>query len=293
VQLSRPTTLAEMRRRIDLMATPEGVRRGLAYRPGPTDVFISPYAKCGTTWMQQIVHGLRTGGDMAFDEITEAVPWLELAQDMGIDIEAPQAARPHAFKSHLTWDEIPKGGRYIIVFRDPVDAMVSLYRFFEGWFFETGSISMDEFATNYQARQPGYWGHARSWWRQRGRPDVLLLAYENMKRDLAGTAERVADFIDPGIGRAARDIAARQAGFEFMKAHARQFDDHLIRTACDAVCGLPPDGQATKVDRGEAGQGVALVTPEIRAAFDARWRETLGAEYGLASYDDLRRQLEN
>jgi hypothetical protein len=34
------------------------------FRPRPSDVIISPFAKCGTTWLQQIVHSLRTGGDM-------------------------------------------------------------------------------------------------------------------------------------------------------------------------------------------------------------------------------------
>jgi len=34
--------------------------------------------KCGTTWMQQIVHGLRTRGSMDFNEITRVVPFLYL-----------------------------------------------------------------------------------------------------------------------------------------------------------------------------------------------------------------------
>ena len=98
----------------------------------PDDVFVVTPPKCGTTWMQQIVHGLRTGGSMDFVEVSAVVPWLELAHDMDIDVNADQVARPKAFKSHLRWDEIPKGGRYIVVLRDPVDAMVSLFKFLQG-----------------------------------------------------------------------------------------------------------------------------------------------------------------
>lgn len=285
--MTRPTTIAGMEEAAARFATEEGTRRGLAYRPAPSDVFISPYAKCGTTWMQQIVHGLRTGGSMAFGEISEVVPWLECAHDLGQDVTAPQVAAPRAFKSHLAWDAIPKGGRYIVVFRDPADAMVSLYRFFEGWYFEPGSIPLAEFAAWYLHRPESYWDHAGSWWRQRGRGDVLLLSYETMKRDLPGTVDRVAAFIGGGYDRPTRDLATRQAGFDFMKARQAQFDDHFAREQRDAVCGLPPGGESTKVRSGDTGQGAALATPEIAASFAARWHDTMTAEFGLRSYGDL------
>ena len=49
------------------------------------------------------------------------------------------AAEPRAFKSHLPWMAVPKGARYIVSLRDPRDALVSMYRFMEGWFFEPGT----------------------------------------------------------------------------------------------------------------------------------------------------------
>ena len=283
----RATTIAELEA-ISGFSTEADEARGLAYRPGPDEIFISPYAKCGTTWMQQIVHGLRSGGSMDFAEITEVVPWLELAHDMGVDVTAPQVAAPRAFKSHLTWEEIPKGGRYIVVFRDPVDAMLSLYRFFEGWWFERGAISVEDFAHYYLDRQGGgYWGHAASWWRQRGRDDVLLCTFEQMKRDLPGVVDRVALFMG-GYDALTRSIATRQAEFAFMKHHARQFDDHLVRQTRDVACGLPPGGSASKIDKGQAG---ARVPDAIRRTFAARWRETMEPEFGLASYAELDRML--
>jgi hypothetical protein len=274
-------------------ATPEGGGRGLAYKPGPTEIFIAPYAKCGTTWMQQIVHGLRTGGSMDFREITEVIPFLEIAHDMGVNVAAPQVAAPRAIKCHLSWDDVPKGGRYIVVFRDPVDAMVSMYRFFDGWFFESGSISLPQFAEFYLGRDPrsNYWGHAASWWRQRGRDDVLAFAFEEMKRDLPGVVDRVADFMGGAIPPQTRAIASAQAGFDFMKRHERQFDDHLVRETRDAACGLPPGGTSSKVNQGEAGGGVAVVTQDIRDRFAERWRQTMAAEFGLDSYPDLVRAL--
>ena len=267
--------------------TEEGMARGLAYQPDPTDIFISPYAKCGTSWMQQIVHGLRTGGDMGFDEITQVTPWIEMAHDIGLAVPGDQP-HPRAFKSHLSYHRIPKGGRYIVVLRDPVDAMRSLFRFMEGWFFETGSIPIADFAENYLHRKErgDYWAHAASWWEVRDRDDVLLFAYEHMKTDLPGTVAQVAEFIgihDPD----AIDIATRQAGFDFMKAHQDKFDDNITHAARDPVMGLPPGEATTKVNTGKVAGEAHLITPGMRARFDARWSETMNAEFGLASYADL------
>lgn len=71
------------------------------YEVDPSDVIITPYAKCGTTWVQQIFHTLRTRGDMDFDDISRVVPWIETAPMLGLDINAPQRAAPAA--SRATW----------------------------------------------------------------------------------------------------------------------------------------------------------------------------------------------
>lgn len=273
--------------------TDESFAKGLAYQPAPTDIFVTPFGKCGTTWMQQIVHGLRSNGDMNFGEITQATPWLEMAHDLQLDLYAPQIARPHVFKSHLGWAEIPKGGRYIVVFRDPLDAMVSLYNFMNGWFFETGAITLEEFADYYLARPDGtdYWSHAAGWWGQRDNPDVLLFAYEHMKRDLPGTVARVADFMG-GYDDARIALATRQAEFGFMKAHAHQFDDNYLKRLRNPACGLPDGATSTKVNEGRSGLGKDSLPQTIRSAFEDRWSATMGAQHGVPSYAALLSKVE-
>ena len=291
--MRRPTSIDAMTEALGRFQSDEGQARGLAFQPKPSDVIISPYAKCGTTWMQQIVHGLRSGGDMGFDEITAVTPWIEMAHDIGFDLEASQPGDLRAFKSHLPWDIIPKGGRYIIVLRDPVDAMVSLFKFFEGWFFETGSVSVDAFARYYLDERDGrdYWHHAASWWDVRGRGDVLILTYEAMRQDLPRAVNDVAAFI--GVSDAQTiAVAETQARFDFMKAHEVQFDDHLTRQARDAMCGLPPGSVVTKVSEGKAGAGKPMLGAEAHDAFAMRWRETMGARFGVDDYAALRALLE-
>ena len=107
------TSIDEMNEKFKHFQTEESRERAQSFIPDPTDIFISPHAKSGTTWTQQIVHSLRTRGDMDFSEIMEVVPWISMSFDLGVDNHAPQKALPRAFKSHARWDDIPKGARYI------------------------------------------------------------------------------------------------------------------------------------------------------------------------------------
>ncbi len=56
----RATSLVEMQDCLSHFRSPQSMQRGQAFRPRPTDVVISPFAKCGYSWVQQIVLGLRS-----------------------------------------------------------------------------------------------------------------------------------------------------------------------------------------------------------------------------------------
>ena len=99
------------------------------YMARDKDIIITPFGKCGTTWTQQIFHTLRTRGDMDFDDISRVVPWIETSGSLGLDINREQRANPRGFKSHLSYDQIPKGCKYINVIRNPVDAAYSSFKF--------------------------------------------------------------------------------------------------------------------------------------------------------------------
>lgn len=288
---ARARSIAELQEKLSLFFTREGYAAGLAFQPRADDILIATFPKCGTTWMQQILHGLRTRGDMDFEEISVVVPWLEACADMGLDPDAAHAADPRCYKTHLAWGNIPKGARYIHVSRDPHDALVSLYRFLEGWFFEPGSIGLDEFAREHflaGRRDDDYWSFLLSWWERRSEDDVLFMFFEDMKEDLASAVETVAAFAGIPLDDDLREIVLRQSAHAFMKAREHQFDDHPLRDAREAACGLPRDGASTKVAAGRSGAGRSELSAGTIAALDARWRDTVGRETGLLTYEELR-----
>jgi hypothetical protein len=238
-----------------------------------------------------MVHSLRTGGDLDFDDISRIVPWIETAYDLGIDLDAAQRAEPRAFKSHLAWDAVPKGARYIVAVRDPRDALVSVYRFFEGWFFEPGSIDVETLGRARFLEPRDYYRHLTSWWEHRDDPDVLLLAYEHMKQDHETTVRRVAAFIGVDADDARIAVACEESSLATMQAHADKYDDLLMRRRSEAVCGLPPSIGPGKVVTGAVGAGRVELGPDFLAELDAVWQETVAARFGLADYEALLTEL--
>ena len=64
------------------------VKADVRFRQG--DVFVCTYPKCGTTWMTQICHQLRTGGDEAFGEITEVNRRRTKQENVSVEFEDEQ-----------------------------------------------------------------------------------------------------------------------------------------------------------------------------------------------------------
>jgi len=286
-QPTRAISVETLNAKFAMMFSEEKRQQGLALKLRPSDVVITPFGKSGTTWLQQIVHCLRTGGDMDFDDISRVVPWIETSAALGINLDAEQKASPRAFKSHLAWGEIPRGGRYIVAIRDPKDALYSLYRFIEGWFFEPGSISLDDFAREFFIKDRDYWKHLASWWPRRDDDDVLLMAFEHMKRDLSGAIERVADFIEIRLDDELQSITQEHASLKFMQQHGDRFDDRLMRELSERVALLPPGSDSAKVRAGRVGEHTKHLDDDIAAELDAIWQQEITHKFGFADYHTL------
>ncbi len=290
---SRASNITEFADRLSRFVSEAGLEHAEAFRPRSSDVIIATYPKAGTTWMQQITHGLRSGGDMSFEEITEVTPWIELAYDLGWDLDADQAYEPRIFKSHWNAMQVPPGCRYIAVLRDPIDTMLSFYDFMNGWILERDQIPLDEFVAFITIRDHhagDYWSHLSSWWKRRAEPCVFLTTFEEMKQDLRRVVSRIASFMGTSSDPSILDVAARQSEFAFMKAHEPQFDDHLIAAARNLAAGVPAEARSTKVHKGEVRRGTrahARLSPSTLQLLDARWAEIAAPATGCSSYAEL------
>jgi hypothetical protein len=289
----RATSLEEMGRMQGAAFAPEEVGASIAsYRPRPTDLIIAPFSKCGTTWLQQTFHTLRTRGDMDFEDISAVVPWIETARGCGLDLEAPQKAEPRGFKSHLAFDAVPKGAKYVVALRDPIDALVSMFNFMEGWFLEPGAVPFESFARMRMAGHgPDYWRHLITWWEQRDNPDVLLLSYEGMTADPEGHIRRLATFADIALDADLLALTLRNSSRAFMLEHKDRYEDPMMRRLSEVRCGLPLGSDSAKVRAAGTGFSRKSIDPALMTEIGAVWTARVAPATGFADYAALEAAL--
>jgi len=270
---------------------------GREFEPRSSDVFIVTYPKCGTTWMTQICHMLR-GGSMDFDEITEVVPWDVLAKQCGQNLDEDQVCEPRLFKSHESWETIAKGGKYVYVARNPLDAFVSFYRFLPGYMgLASDDIDYDIFteAIFAGASHSGtIWNHYLGWYQQRDSPNVLWVFFEDLQKDLEKQILRVADFM--GITDPTRiSQALEKSTFAYMSAaeNKHHFDDHFVFDHVKEKMGLKDRSVGvSKVRMGGGKVGGGKEIPDhIKECLNGRWTSILATPTGCANYNELREKL--
>ncbi|XP_065192103.1 sulfotransferase 1E1-like [Sycon ciliatum] len=274
----------------------ESAEAGAQLKTRPSDVIISTSLKSGTTWVQQICHQLRSGGDMDFVDISDVIPFLEMAKDLDIEVDCDQKFEPRMFKTHFWEPHTPKDCRYIIVSRHPYDAAISFFHFVQGWYFPTGDISLNTFTREVFLRMaaprsaydfPSPAHHQASWWPRRHDNNVLWLLYEDLKEDLEKNVRRIAAFLD--ITDEERiQLALRRSTFDYMKEHREHFEEQTNKRIINPLVGLPPDaGKGVGKVRVGGGQR-ALLNEENKAALDKVWAEAAEPILGAKDYDEWR-----
>ncbi|MBI1251812.1 MAG: sulfotransferase [Alphaproteobacteria bacterium] len=264
----------------------------------PSDVFITCWAKSGTTMMQQMFHQLRMGaatgaGDMDFDDISRVVPWEDTARMLDFDMTAPQRAAPRGFKSHREYERLPAGSRYVVTLRDPKETFVSFYRFFDGWHIERGALSMEEFFPIWMLGGPGgcnYFTHTLSWWARRDAPDTLLATYTKASSNRAWMIRRLAAFLGIELTDTLQALVERHTSRDFMHAHRNRFDDAMMCVVMEERLGIPADSDSTKVQ--EKGSDAGAAPQSVCDRIDALWAERVAPVTGHADFASLAAELD-
>ncbi len=257
------------------------------------DVIIATWAKAGTTWMQQIV------GQLVFDGAAKVnaqklSPWVDfrLNSDQAfVDLEAQQNRR--YMKTHLPADAlvISPLAKYIYIARDGRDAVWSFFNhqanFSEDRFkaindawgdagpkFERGAGDIRRFYRDWLDRD-GYpawpfWHHVRSWWEIRQAPNVKLIHFNELKRDLEGNVRTIAEFL--GMEKSERILrkVTRHCTFDWMKAHSE-----LVTPGGGTSW---TGGADTFIYKGTNGRWRDVLSAGEVAAYEARALAELGPE---------------
>ena len=232
-----------------------------------------------------IVHQLLTGGDPDFEDIYAEVPWIEIltrpgmpVQELVNRVENMSVERPRALKTHAAPPVLPyvepggdKDVRYIVVCRNPEEALVSFKPFLEKhtdqwyqlWEVPKAALTRPDFSAFYHevidpmGISDALFGFLTSWWPLRDKPNVLFLHFADMKKDHEGSIRKIADFIGAQPTDDEWRAITEYTSFPWMKRNGTKFD---ATTATDVPV-LEPCAMVRKGESGSAKDDG--MTPEI------------------------------
>jgi aryl sulfotransferase len=214
------------------------------FRFRDNDIIIATYAKSGTTWMQQMVAQMLFGGDPDLP-VAELSPWVDLrvpSRDIKLAAIEAQTHR-RILKTHLPVDALvfsPRA-RYIYVARDGRDVVWSMYNHHANanasWYaalndtpgrigppIEPPPANIRQYWRDWMDRDGHpfwpFWENIRSWWAIRHLPNVLLVHFNALKRDMEGEMRRIARFLDIPVDEARWPDIVRYCSFDWMKLNA-------------------------------------------------------------------------
>lgn len=199
--------------RMPLGFPPDGFRSGRQYRPQPGDLFVATYPKCGTTWMQHIVHMLVRGRAVGAGEKLDALfPHLE---EVGREF-VETLPEPRLIKTHLplSIERFDSAAKFVYVARNPFDCAVSLYHHTRGFVrhYDFADGTFDDFFEVFITGEVDfgdYFEHLRSWLAVADAANVHFTTYEELQQNIDGEVESLGAFLGGRAADLACDAAAR------------------------------------------------------------------------------------
>jgi hypothetical protein len=227
------------------------------FSPRVGDVIISTPPKCGTTWMQMICALLifqRTTFDRSLDLIS---PCLDMqTRDIGQVIDDLEAQQHRRFiKTHTPLDGLRNDAAvtYICVGRDPRDVAVSWAHFQDNinlralFAARERAVGNEDLAAMYRDWEPAptdpiarFWRwvdasaegelahvnlastmhHLATFWDVRAQPNIVLVHYADLQRDLEGGMRRIAQRLGVAVDEDRFPDLVAAAGFDAMRERA-------------------------------------------------------------------------
>ena len=253
------------------------------------DVIISTFPKCGTTWSAQIAHGLRSNGDMSFENLGTVFPWFEVGHFFGQELESARLFTPALFKSHMALSELPRGGKVINIIRNPGDTLMSYYNFWADVQFDRSDTMLeimarqlfllDRSASPANMFRLNYFQHLVDFHTADYDGPVLFIAYEDMQQDLPAAVRRIARFMDVDLSESLEQKVTEQATFEFMSQHREKFNEQV------------PNGVMEMVVTGRVGDAKAGLSEDLATQLEDAWQQYVTPQLGYRNYDELRDAL--
>jgi hypothetical protein len=177
--------------------------------------------------MQEMTSQIYSQGESSNASLAERVCHMELKTPRapaGIDLTL-EKPHPWLMKSHLParifQKQLTEGkAKFIVVMRNVKDNLVSFYHFHHAMLPLNFKGTWNDFFDHFKAKEL-LWGdwleYNLSWWAYKDHPNVLIVNYEDMKKNQREVIGKVAEFCQKPVSDDAIDRIVEQTSFESMK----------------------------------------------------------------------------
>ncbi|XP_060100214.1 sulfotransferase 6B1-like [Heteronotia binoei] len=188
------------------------------------DVLLVVYPKCGTNWVLHILNEMVA----ALPENKDLPPpsrfqMLEFGPPEKVQNLKNQPS-PRVFATHLFYDNIPKSffekkTKILVVFRNPKDAAVSYFHFYNKNPVLPNITSWDEFFQKFMSGEvcfKSYFDHALVWDKHIDDENIKIITFEDMKENLYEGVKQIAEFYEFSLPDETIQSIADKATFQEM-----------------------------------------------------------------------------
>nr|AAH31851.1 2810007J24Rik protein [Mus musculus] len=189
------------------------------------DTIIVTYPKSGTHWLNEIVCLILTKGDPTWVQSTianERTPWIEFENNYRI-LNSKEG--PRLMASLLPIQLFPKSffsskAKVIYLIRNPRDVLVSGYHYFNALKQGKEQVPWKIYFENF-LQGKSYFGswfeHACGWISLRKRENILVLSYEQLKKDTRNTIKKICEFLGENLESGDLELVLKNISFQIMK----------------------------------------------------------------------------
>ncbi|KAM7171976.1 sulfotransferase 6B1-like [Macrochelys suwanniensis] len=194
------------------------------------DVLLASYPKCGSNWTQHILNDFINALPNN-KEVSQLERFHVLEFEMSEKFQKiKNAPSPRMFCTYLHYDDIPKAVfenkvKVLVVLRNPKDAAVSYYHFYNKNPGLPNVSSWDEFFQKFMSGEVtwgSYFDHALSWNKHMAEENIMIITYEEMKENLPRGVKQIAEFLGFSLPEEKIRSIAENATFQSMSNKSQE-----------------------------------------------------------------------